>query len=162
METLIQFLKHTPIWVYVIFVYFLVQGISALKPRSASVGSVFIMPIVLTLIVWWLGSSMWFSLWLLGACIGGWISWRRIKSLPIHVDVRKRTIKLPGSPFPLILFLSIFALKYTFGALEVVAPESYLKIIPYQSLLTGLLIGFCWGRAMSIWRIFQHEVKAIY
>jgi hypothetical protein len=158
METIIEFLKGTPTWVFVVFGVFLVSGIKALKPHPTSIKKMFILPVVLMILFWMGAEGRSIMIRVPSALIAGWIGWKWMEKIPFKVDVASKTIHFPGSPFPLILFLAIFAIRYFFGALEATNREAFLQWAPYQSLISGIMTGLCFGRVFYVVKAFRKEL----
>lgn len=155
MDAILYYLKGTPIWVFVVFGYFIFSGIKALKPHPTSIKKLFILPVALMVLSWMNAEGRSLLMWLPAALVSGWIGWKWMAKTPFKIDVSNKTILFPGSPFPLILFLAIFSIKYFFGALQATNPEGFLQWAPYQSLFSGLLTGLCFGRVFHIWKAFR-------
>lgn len=122
LETIWQYVLHTPWWVYVLFFYLLFVGIKAIKPRTLPLGKLFIIPALF--FVWGVSgilevagfSLVHFFWWLLGLLIIATLAYLRTRRLAVIVDRSKKTLQIPGTYTTLIVILIIFASKYYFAA----------------------------------------------
>lgn len=154
-----QFLKETPIWLWVLLVFFIRRGLSALSDRSMRIEQLFLLPLLL--LVWGVCSVFYetaasgaaIAVMLPGLGVGimiGWLLWRSQPKLR-HSRHANHIIR-PGTPLTLILILLIFAVKFTLTAALTIWPELF-----YSSgynllfgLLSGVLAGLFWGGMLKL------------
>lgn len=147
-----QILNGTPWWVWFIFIYVIVIGIKALKPRVVSIYRLTLMPLLFvflsvhTLFVVpldFIRITIFVVTIILGMGMGFW----QISRLYLQVDKQKRLLAVPGSFATLILVLVIFASKYYFGYTEAVNPammhnDLFLWLmLAISGLCTGMFVG---------------------
>lgn len=147
---LINVLKETPIWVWIVFVYLIITGIKATQERTVHLSRFFIIPILLLSFKYPLfynvyGIHLIFFIVLFSAFFYFFIPEKQ--SIKIH----KNYVKLKGSYFPLALYMSFFAAKYVLGY--------HIKIYPHHFsyryidiILSALLCGFFLGRAFQFYK----------
>ncbi len=157
---MIEIIKHTPIWVFVLFIALLYLGYSQSKDRQVNANRIFILPVamillslygilsafgtmVMSYIVWFLAGSI--SL-LLGLKI---FSLKRIEYNPLE-----KVFHIPGSWIPMLLILVIFFIKYFVGV--VVAKElpmiHQIEFILCISILYGCISGLFLSRSIIVLR----------
>ena len=161
MEALLDALENTPWYVYLIFLYVVYIGIISLRPRTVNYRVIFILPTVLTL--WslsasyerWDGGLLGFGIWAFSLLIGMVIGWLILRFYKLRVDKGRGTITLPGNKWTLILVLSLFTVRYTYGYLYATL-DSISKSFTISDLaISGLLIGIFIGRALHYYRLYE-------
>jgi hypothetical protein len=141
----IQILKHTPIWVFVLFVGLFAYGVSQRQTRLMSRYRLGMLPVVmLALSVTGVYSAFGLSLlvivaWLagLGLAVGTGLAFgsRRGVSYSSELDL----FHVPGSWVPLLLMMLIFFTKYAVGI-------SLARQLPFaQTAWFGDTISFVYG-----------------
>lgn len=129
MDTAMQFLTHTPAWVYVLFAYLVYRGIRACKPGETSLLSLAIIPALFTafglytLLRQYGAHVPTLGLWLVALLVGAGIGTLLVRGSALRADRARRVIHRPADYTVLPLMLLAFAAKYTFGAMLAVAPE---------------------------------------
>jgi hypothetical protein len=155
MNTIISALSHTPIWVYILFVYLMWVSIKATKTRVISLKKVFIIPALFTYMsihtlitsfdINFFEISTWTCAILFGVIVGCLDVLRKVAN--IKVDKQKHLIQLPGSWVTLILILIIFASKYYFSYELAIDPALHNQtgfefgMLAVSGACTGLFIG---------------------
>ncbi len=157
---MLEILKGTPTWVYVVLIFLIYKGIKALKPNTMKLKKLLVLPVVFFIIsLHKITNPYYYILFLLGGLIVGWMLYKKIK---IKADKTNYLIALPGSPLPLILIIIAFAKGYYFGYESSVHPE-YLKqqwFILLSLITSGFFSGIFTGRAAVFLYKFkktQHE-----
>lgn len=153
MEAVSQFIAHTPLWVYVLFVYLIFRGINGLKPGDTTLVKVAIIPVAFTL--WGLAELARLygmaldaiTIWIVGLAIGAVIGYLILRNASITVDRATGIIHRPADFTLLPLIILIFAVKYTFGAIGATSPdllqEPSFRIadLGLSGLFTGTFVG---------------------
>lgn len=153
MDWTIAMARHTPAWVYVLLAYLIFIGIKAMKPGSAPLQKLAIIPVLFT--VWGLAElirhyridvatiGLWLAALGIGVAIGVALTFRRA----ITFDRAAGQLHFPGDYTLLPLILLTFAVKYVFGAIAATAPEKLneplfhaLGIAAY-GLFAGIFVG---------------------
>lgn len=120
MGTILNFLSHTPTYVYFVFFYLFVVGFQASKDRVVSIYK----PVIILIVFWFLSISgitklkldySYYILFLSVIIVSGYLGWRLVANKKILIDKKKRLIALPGSWTTLVLVLIIFSSKYYLG-----------------------------------------------
>ncbi|MET3133769.1 hypothetical protein AAKU55_004059 [Oxalobacteraceae bacterium GrIS 1.11] len=117
-----QIVSHTPAYVWAILALLIWRGVAASGDRDIGVKQLCIMPaLMLALSLQGLAGGFGMpSIWLAGAALGGALGWRlnaRVAAYPA-----RGVLMQPGSWTPLVLMLSIFALKFGVALTLSVAP----------------------------------------
>ena len=160
----LSILASTPIWVYFIFVYLIIKGISASKSQIIPLQRMLIVPIVF--LVWSLYSlngkyglsGTVLGLLVLSLGVGALIGWS-FCSKGIKIESKKLLIEIPGSWYPMILYMLFFILKYILGFTYAVRPE--LRINPLfwgiDSFASGIITGIFLGRLIHIMKLVRQK-----
>ncbi len=158
---MLSVLKGTPLYVWGIFIYFVFLGIKALKTREVSLFRLAISPCVLfflalTRILKASDENLIFislALYFLGVLVA--LGVLRTKSFVINIE--SKTIKSEGSSLFLLVFLSIFTLKYYFGYRQATAQSSVLLYL--ESVLFYFISGVFGGRFLTIYRAYRLAIR---
>lgn len=158
--------RHTPIWVWVLFLFLIKRGISALSDRQMSLRRLFLLPLLF--LVWGIWSlrqefhlsaaSM--SGMAAGLLIGtavGWMLWRNQPRLQNAAD--KHQIIRPGTPLTLILIVIAFSVKYGLTAWLLMHPQLH-QSATYSlqfGVITGVLDGLFWGGTLNLFLAWRRE-----
>jgi len=160
---ILQIIASNPIWVWVLLAFLLFLGIRALRPATAPLWRVAILPTVF--FVWGLSGLIslygltlqralpWAVALLGGMLVGMLIAARQ----PIRADKARHLLRTPGGPLTLVLVLLIFSIRYVFGVLHAMQPESFveprfwLTEIAVSAVLTGMFI----GRFIGLWQQYR-------
>lgn len=163
MNFALQIVINTPPWVWVLLAFLLFLGIRALRPSTAPLWRVAILPAVFC--VW--GISGLFSLhkpapdrvlpWLAAIAAGIGIGMAVARLQPVRADKTRGLVRVPGGPLTLVLILGIFATKYVFGVLHGMSPALFAEPRYWLSelLIAGTLTGMLVGRFIGLWRQYQ-------
>ena len=153
MEFLIQILRHTPVWVYVLFVYLVWRGINASRPGDTSLVKLAIIPALF--LVWGLyevtrmygWSATTFGLWCLAFLVGAVIGHAIVRALKLNADRRRGVIHRPADYTVLPLILFAFGTKYTLNVMALVSPQTFqdpdMRIVGLlaSGLFAGIFVG---------------------
>lgn len=149
----IQTIANTPWWVYVLFVFLIRVGFSAMKSRIVPFRTLFILPsIFLVLSVMSLYSYLFFNpkhiaIWMGAILLGSLLGWLQFKVQNIKAVKNTAKIMLPGTSSILIMMICLFIARYYFSFQLSVDPnlftqENYLvKALFIYGLFTGLFLG---------------------
>jgi hypothetical protein len=122
-----------------------------LWPRAIPVRRLLIVPGVF--IIWGLttltqrsiGSPVLLLDWL-AVCAAGWaIGWQTTRLEGVTFDRARVLVQLPGSAFPLVRNLVIFAAKYGLAAAMAIAPASRGGLLVWDVAVSGLTAGYFLG-----------------
>lgn len=149
------FLK-APLWVWPLLAFILISGIKASKNHILSVKKLMLIP--LAFFIWALYSifahtDMYeLSLLIASLAVGATLGYLLVRNLNVRFDKAKQIAEMPGSWMTLILALSIFALKFSLGAIISVNPTLkgtlFLLII---EVAAAIIAGIFAGRGISYW-----------
>lgn len=160
---MIQIIKHTPPWVFVLFFVLLALGYFSSRTRTLSRGRVAILPGAMIL----LSASGVISVF--GYRIAGIVAWtagvllavmlNNVLRLPrgASYSAATRSFLLPGSWAPLTLMMIIFFTKYAVAVTLALNPDlnGAISFIAGVSLLYGLLSGMFFSSALTLWRLMR-------
>jgi len=160
---ILQIIAGTPIWVWVLLAFLLFLGVRALRPATAPLWRVAILPTVF--FVWGLYSLVtlygltaeralpWAAALVGGTLIGMFIAGRQT----IRADRTRRLVRTSGGALTLVLILLIFSIKYIYGFLHATRPGAFAEARFWltELALSGVLTGMFIGRFAGLWRQYR-------
>lgn len=163
MEAILNVLKVISFWIGLFFLFFLYVGIKTLKSHVVSIGKIFILPLVFVVwsiwdLVFEFQGGMDIFIWLIFLAIGSVAGWGTMQPHPIRADHKKMQVKIPGSPFILVLICIFFPMKYFFNHVE--NAQMALLIHFLENIVTSAVAGIFIGRTIVILKKFakaKHE-----
>lgn len=161
-------LQHTPVWVFALLFGLIAMGLQQTRIRQLRKNRLLIINMALTVFTlvgvvqqWrhtpWLSlgllswaAACWASAWVLGQGVAP-------QGASYHPETRRFTV--PGSWFPLALFMTIFACKFVVGMLSATAPEQLQSVQAAIgiSALYGLFSGLLNARALRLLKLAKHQ-----
>ena len=165
---LLEILKRTPIWVFVLFAVLLSYGLVQMRTRRLGRIRVVLLPVIMmSLSIFGVASAFGFNAlpflsWFtgVGLAIAAGI-WHRPRWKATH-EAATDSFVVPGSPVPLALMMAIFLARYAITvsiALDPALAGSSL-LIGGASLLYGTMSGIFLSRALHILAsAASHEVR---
>lgn len=157
---LIEILKRTPSWVFVLFFVLLAFGYYQSKDRVVNRNKVTILPAAMLVLSFYgvlsaFGSTPYaLSSWLAGVAITACLGLKSANPSGISFAIETRSFSVPGSWLPLALMMALFFTKYAVGVilarkLPIAGEMAFMGSI---SLIYGLLSGVFLARAVAILR----------
>lgn len=157
---LIEILKRTPSWVFVLFIVLLAVGYFQSKDRTVGRGVVAVLPIVMIALSF-SGVLAAFGVaplgligWLAGAAAAVWLGVKFIPARGVVFSAATRSFSVPGSWLPLAMMMAIFFTKFAVAVIQArqfpMAGEPVF--IGVVSLCYGIFGGVFGARAVSILR----------
>jgi hypothetical protein len=158
---LIEIIKHTPSWVFVLFVVLLIMGYKQSKDRTINRGEVLILPVAMiglsfygVMSAFGVGRPIGLVSWLAGIFIAGLLSIRFPSPAGVSYSAMDRSYTVPGSWFPLFLMMAIFFIKYVVGVilarkLPVANEQIFIAAVGFSY---GLISGIFLARTFVIYR----------
>jgi len=131
---MVDFIAHmladTPVWVYVLFVFLLLRGIKARQPATVTLERLTLIPLIF--IVWDLYDLVIYrhltpgivALWVAGLLAGGVLGFWLIRPERVSRATLPRAINRQADYSALPLMMIAFAIKYVFGVLTAVSPQT--------------------------------------
>ena len=156
MQFAIGIVTHTPLWVFPLFAYLVWQGIKARQPRTTQVWRALIVPLVF--IIWGvsrIGLQHRDSAWPLVAWITAALLLMPVGLLtprPFELDHANGQIIRPGSWFPLIRNVTVFALQYTVAVIAAVNPGGGTVAAIVGRAISGATAGYFIGSTIALLR----------
>lgn len=157
---LIQILRHTPLYVWVILALLVWRGLVELREREIAVPRMFVLPLVMLVlsvhdIARKFGhGAIAFTMWMAASALAAFalaalLAWRfgRVRVTP---GTAPGLVRVAGSALPMVLMLSIFALKYATSVLLAVRPELAVQPVVVALVCTafGIFNGYFLGRLL--------------
>lgn len=169
--TFLTIITGTPKWVWGIFAYLIFVGIKASKPTQTTASRLTIAPMMFT--CWSLYSmaqktsfDLLLLYWIIAATVGFFIgayffAYRSISIVQkeehnTHGHLFSSKIILPGSWFPLIIYMIFFVFKYCLGVGYAIAPIAmHQSIALTDSIGAGFFLGIMWGRLSPLYQLLR-------
>lgn len=152
-----KILTAIPWFVWLLFGYVILRGVKGLQSQVMPIKKIVIVPVIfLCMGINGLMSqnlslayiAIWFGLF----AISAYVIWRHMEPLKLVCDRQKGLIEMPGNWTTLILLLSIFISRFTFGFLS--ATHLELKNSLFYNLLnlsiSGIVCGISIGRLIAL------------
>ncbi|WP_259782588.1 DUF6622 family protein [Aestuariispira ectoiniformans] len=158
---MLEILRHTPSWVYIVFTAILYLGLSACFSQRLEIRRILYLPavfIVLSVYGLIMGQTSSFLVplsWVGGFAVatGGmyYLTLARRHRYSRDGDY----LVAPGDPGILIVSMFFFAVKFWFGYTAATRPEwTAMPLYPISdNLCSGLVVGFFGGRGLAQWSI---------
>lgn len=146
---LIEILKRTPSWVFVLFIVLLALGFSQTRARTVSRGRIAILPVaMIALSLYGIVSDFGVVIaclasWIVGIAIAVAVGVKLASPHGVTFSAATRSFSVPGSRVPLALIMIIFFMKYAVGVM--VARHVAIVTEPGFIVSTGVSYGFFSG-----------------
>lgn len=155
---IIEVIRHTPLWVWAILALLIVLGGLQLREHHPARLRVALQPLGLGAYSLWGAASLFgmhagvLSAWALGMGLAAWFTRRWAWSTGVQFDPRGDRFDVPASAWPLLLMLTVFAVRYSVVVTLVFHPEwaGHTALAMGVSALYGSLSGLFAGRALYI------------
>lgn len=161
---LFQIVRHTPTWVFAIFLLLAWRGARQLLTREVGLAGITVLPLAMTGFALYGVASAFgqsqagllaLAAWAAAAAASGF--WMQARPLPAgtQYDPALRAFLMPGSPWPLLRMMGIFLTKYVVGVTLVLHPglahDGAFAL--GVSALYGLFSGLFAGGTLRLWRL---------
>lgn len=130
METLSQILTHTPVWVWVLFVFLVTRGIKVRQPATVTLEKLAIIPAIFLfwdiydLVVHRQLTLSTFALWIAGILAGAALGFVLIKHVSATRASAPRSIHRQADYSALPFMILAFLVKYVLGVMTAMSPET--------------------------------------
>jgi hypothetical protein len=158
-QVLLQILRHTPEWVYAVFLGLIVLGLIQSRPREVAPLMVAILPVALgvfslTRVLSAFGPEpLALAAWAAGTAAALLVNRALKQPAGAHWSTASGTFHVPGSWVPLALMMAVFFARYALAVSQVMTPElaHSAGFAAAASFGFGLLSGIFLARAMWVW-----------
>jgi hypothetical protein len=156
-------LIHTPLWAFALLAYLVWQGIKAMWPRTTTIWRALIVPAVFIVLgISGVGLRQ-DGIWPLVAWIAVAVALLPLGVMtprPFELDHETGQITWPGSVFPLIRNLVVFALQYTVAVISVIdVSDRWLAMIIGRGI-SGATAGYFIGSTIALLRAYWRKRQA--
>ena len=161
MNLALGIVTHTPLWAWLLLGYLVWQGIRSLQPRTTTIWRALIVPGIF--IVWGLSrivSNQQATSWPLAAWIIGALALLPVGIVtprPFEVDHATGEIIRPGSAFPLIRNILVFALQYAVAVLAALHADGDGIGTLVARAISGATSGYFIGSAIALLRAYRRK-----
>jgi hypothetical protein len=155
----VAILKGTPVWVWALLLGLVALGVSQTFARRVSLLRSALMPVVMltlslqSVATGFANPPLALLAWAVGAAVAAMAVLRWMDVSAVAYDPALRCFDLPGSGWPLVLMLGIFAMKYGMGVSLALHPElrSSTDLALASSAAFGVFSGVFLGRTLALW-----------
>lgn len=156
MTTTIAIFSNTPFWVWILFVFLIKRGITALHPRETSLKNIFIIPVLfLSASIYHLIGFSFFPailIYITTLMIFCIIRMVFLWQSPVEYNNATGLVTRPGSPFILTLIIGSFIFKFVMTYLMENDPRLLMNL-SFQCLWgagSGIATGLSWGGLLYV------------
>ena len=151
-------IRHTPLWAWALLAYLIWQGIKGTQPRTTTIWRALIVPAIF--IVWGLSriglgqhtNPLPLTAWIVAALL--LLPIGILTPRPFEVDHATGLIIRPGSVFPLIRNLTVFALYYTVAVLAAIHADDHAIGAIVGRAVSGATSGYFIGSTIALLRAY--------
>lgn len=159
---MLEIILGAPIYVWAILALLIWKGWKARRSYTISLKDLMILP--LAMLVWTTYSIiknydlLALAPWMFSVSLGVGLGLVMTHKNSLRFDKKKKIIEFPGSWIPMILFLSIFSLRFCLGATYSVHPElkGSIQLLIVENFATILSAIFL-GRFIGTLKRFKHS-----
>ncbi|MES2934086.1 MAG: DUF6622 family protein [Pseudomonadota bacterium] len=167
-----QIITRTPIWVWALLAFLIYRGVIASIDREVVFKKLFIIPLLMMAlsiqgIVNTFGAHLMAPvIWFSAAALGGWITWKLVKSDDITPRPATGTVFQPGSWTPLAIMMGIFLTKYIVSITLSMHPalaqnmQFVCTVCGLYGVFNGILLGKLL-RTVALYRDAAHPAYAV-
>jgi len=165
-KLIVEIVEHTPLWVFVLFVFLIILGLQQSKQRTVKKFLLLPLPIGMAFLSYYgVFSSFGLSpvssgLWLFALVSVAYFSGKYFPAKGVEFSAEAGYINIPGSWVPLLLMMAIFFSKYLVAVLSALQPSMLLSagFMIFCTLLYGAFSGVFVARAMSMWGKKENQI----
>jgi hypothetical protein len=158
LTVIIEVIRHTPSWVWAILATLIVLGGLQLREHRPARLRVALQPLGLGAYSMWGAASLFgthasvLAAWALGMVLAAFFTRQWPWSSGVRHDADSNRFHVPGSAWPLLLMLTVFAVRYSVVVTLVFHPDwaGHTALAMGVSALYGSLSGLFAGRALHI------------
>jgi hypothetical protein len=161
MKFALGIITHTPLWAWILLAYLIWQGIKGMQPRTTTIWRALIVPAIF--ILWGL-SRIGLSQQVNPLPLIAWIAAALVllpvgilTPRPFEVDHATGLIIRPGSVFPLIRNLVVFALYYTVAVLAAIHADDHGLSAVIGRAVSGAMAGYFVGSSVALLREYWRK-----
>ena len=164
MQFAVGIITHTPLWAWILLAYLVWQGIKAMQPRTTTIWRALIVPAIF--IVWGL-SRLGFGQQAGIAPLAAWIAAALVllpvgvlTPRPFEVDHTTGQIRRPGSIFPLVRNIIVFAAQYAVAVIAAIHTDDRAMAAIVGRAISGATAGYFIGSTVALLRQYFQQRKA--
>lgn len=161
-EFIIGVITHTPVWVWVLFVFLISRGIKARKPAIVTLEKLAIIPAIF--LIWDIYDLVVFrkltvetcTLWVAGLVAGAALGYMLIKQAAVTRAAQPRSLYRQADYSALPFMLLAFGVKYVLGVMTAVSPAALQQpgMSAFAIISGGLFAGVFIGKFIRYVRVY--------
>jgi len=163
-STIHGIISGAPIWVWLLLIYLIKNGIEALYERTVKIKKLMLMPVLLFLWSFYSliqkNNDYALFIWLGCISLGIYLGWKSLKSKTIIVDKEKKELRIPGSIFTLLIVIPFFVIKFVLNSLYHCHTSYIGYLLLFDGAISGIVSGLMVGRLIFYYLKFKHGEKA--
>ena len=167
---LIQILPHTPLYVWAILALLIYRGVVAMRDREIAVGAMFVIPVIMLalslgdIVAKFDNAFLPFCAWAVGATVLTLLV-ARFSAAGISAGSTPGTVRVHGSPMPLVMMLGVFLTKFVAAVALAILPHANESVLfaTVMCTLFGCFNGYFLGSLISNvlrWQLLRAPVNA--
>jgi hypothetical protein len=157
-------ITHTPLWAWVLLAYLVWLGFKGMQPRKTTIWRALIVP---TIFILWGLSRIGFGQQANPLPLIAWIAAALVllpvgilTPRPFEVDHATGQIIRPGSVFPLIRNLIVFALQYTVAVISAIHVDDRAVAAIVARAISGATAGYFLGSSIALLRAYWRKTES--
>lgn len=167
-DFLIGILTHTPVWVWVLFVFLISRGIRARKPATVTLEKLAIVPAIFLiwdiydLVIYRQITVVTLALWVAGILAGAALGYVLIRSTAVVRVAAPRSISRAADYTALPFMLLAFLVKYALGVMSAISPQTLQQpaMSAFAIVSGGVFAGVFIGKFIRYASVFFARVPA--
>ncbi|HDR2755044.1 MULTISPECIES: DUF6622 family protein [Enterobacter] len=167
-ELIIGILTHTPVWVWVLFIFLISRGIKARKPaivtleKLAIIPAIFLVWDIYDLVIYRQLTLTTVALWIAGIVAGAALGFMLIKSAAITRAAAPRSISRQADYSALPFMMLAFLVKYVLGVMSAISPQTLQQpaMSAFAIVSGGVFAGVFIGKFIRYTSVFLARVPA--
>ena len=163
--SLIDIIRHTPIWVWGLLAALLVLGASQTRDREVGLARVTLLPLAMIALALYGVASVFGAhpepllAWMVGVVAALTVAGRLVAPRGARWLAMTDRLHVPGSWLPMALIVLIFLVKYAVGVSVALHPELAVAegFSGLASLTYGVFSGLFLARGLALWRVSRAD-----
>ncbi|AEN66075.1 hypothetical protein Entas_3356 [Enterobacter soli] len=161
-------LTHTPVWVWVLFVFLISRGIRARKPATVTLEKLAIVPAIFLvwdiydLVIYRQITVTTLALWVAGILAGAALGYVLIRSTAVARAAAPRSISRAADYTALPFMMLAFLVKYVLGVMSAISPQTLQQpaMSAFAIISGGVFAGVFIGKFIRYTSVFLARVPA--
>jgi hypothetical protein len=158
-------LKHTPVWVWLIFCAVITLGLAQTRTRDVGRARAILLPVVMVALslsgalISFTQVSLALAAWVAGFSLSWSFAGQAMAVRGASWSPATRRFQIPGSWLPVTMILGLFVTKYVAGVCLAINPSlaANTSLTALLSLTYGTVAGLFWGRVRALLQLTRRS-----